>query len=101
MSKLDISREDSALLLSGDLDKHTVPAALKQARQLILGAGGPIRLDLGAVTRADSAGIAMLLDCMRQARQAGLEVRFQRVPEQMLAIARVSGLDHILPLEDA
>jgi ABC-type transporter Mla MlaB component len=40
----------------------------------------------------------MLMQCLRAARQTGNSIRFFNIPEQMLAIARASGLDQVLPL---
>ena len=69
------------------------------------GAGGTIPqreeldIDLSHVQRSDSAGLALLVEFLRQARQAGQSIRFFNIPAQMLAIARVSALDEVLPLQ--
>jgi phospholipid transport system transporter-binding protein len=55
------------------------------------------RLDLGGVTYSTSAGIALLLDWLRAAAAAGKTLEIQNIPADMAAIARVSGLDSILP----
>jgi phospholipid transport system transporter-binding protein len=53
------------------------------------------------VTRADSAGLALLIEFLRTAGHAGNSVHFVNVPEQLLSIARVSGLESILSLSTA
>jgi phospholipid transport system transporter-binding protein len=88
--------------VSGDLVFETVPELLEQGRALLdtgvdAGVTG-IELDFNGVTRADSAGLALLIEWMRSARRLRLNIVFRNVPEQMLAIARVSGVDGILPL---
>ncbi|WP_440996870.1 STAS domain-containing protein [Arhodomonas sp. SL1] len=86
---------EGALRVTGELDFDSVallPAALP-------GSGDAV-VDLSAVERADSAGLALLLEWVRVARAAGRQVRFRGIPRQLLAIARVSGVDAILPLED-
>jgi len=50
------------------------------------------------VQRSDRAGLALLVEWLREARQTGQSVRFFNMPAQMLAMARVSGLDQVLPL---
>jgi len=55
-------------------------------------------IDLGHVQRSDSAGLALLVECLRHARETGRTIRFFNIPAQMLAIARVSALDEVLPL---
>ncbi len=57
-----------------------------------------VAVDLREVERSDSAGVALLVAWMRSARQAQRDIRFLNMPSQMLNIARVSGLDAILPL---
>ena len=58
----------------------------------------PLDIDLSQVERSDSAGLAMLVECLRWAHQNGKTLRFFNIPAQMLAIARVSALDQVLPL---
>jgi phospholipid transport system transporter-binding protein len=84
-------------LLEGDLDFYTVPEVLAQARDCGAGAGA-IRVDLKGVNRADSAGLALLLEWLRRAERHGCEISFVNVPEQLMSIARVCGLEGILPL---
>lgn len=100
MSKPGVIAGDNGLALSGDLDKHSVPQVLNQLTGLITAGNDTLRLDLSKVSRADSAGIALLLQCMRRARQLGRDIRFAHIPDQMMAIARVSGLGQVLPLDD-
>lgn len=82
----------------GDLTFATVLDALARSRPLLGTAAGDLCIDLAGVARADSAGIALLLEWMRMAAAAGRTVRFCGMPAQMHAIARVSDLDHVLPL---
>ena len=50
-------------------------------------------VDLAAVDRADSAGLALLVEWLRAARRRGARVRFANAPAQLRAIAGTSGLD--------
>lgn len=84
-------------LLEGDLDYYTVPDVLARAGKK-LGGEGEIRVDLKGVTRADSAGLALLLAWLRKSERAGRSIEFVNVPGQLLSIARVCGLEEILPL---
>lgn len=54
-------------------------------------------IDLGAVTYSSSAGLALLLAWLRAARQAGKRLRIRNMPAGMAALARVGGLDELLP----
>ena len=82
-------------LLQGDLDFSSVPAVLKTSVQGFTGRG-KIQVDLKGVTRADSAGLALLVEWLRESEHAGRVISFTNVPQQLLAIARLCGLDTIL-----
>ena len=83
--------------LEGELDYYTVPDVLARSARRVAGEGA-IRVDLKGVTRADSAGLALLLAWLRDAERAGRSISFVNVPAQLQSIARVCGLEEILPL---
>lgn len=72
-------------------------SALRQ-QSLSLFTRGDLELDLADVERADSAALALLLEWMRQGRASGYTIRYRNLPEQLLAIARASDLEEVLPL---
>ena len=84
--------------IHGELNFASV-ALLWNASRECLGEGDALDIDLSHVERSDSAGLALLVECLRHARQSGKTIRFFNIPAQMLAIARVSGLDQVLPLQ--
>ena len=84
----------------GDLQAAWVPALYRDARQQLAGSG-PLTVDLAQVERADSAGVALLVEWLRQARAQGRELRLVHLPQQMRSIIRVAGLERLLPLEGA
>jgi phospholipid transport system transporter-binding protein len=84
-------------LLQGELVFESVPAVLKHAGARMLGRE-QLEVDLRDVTRADSAGLALLVEWLRESEIAGNEIRFVNVPDQLLSIARVCGLNEILSL---
>ncbi len=99
MLNADIQQgKDGRLEISGDLNFDSVAALWERCRAQS-GECEVLNVDLGAVRRSDSAGVALLVACMRLARQSGKKVRFFNMPEQMLALARVSSLDQVLPLQ--
>lgn len=98
MSELRVDPGDpAAVSVSGELNFSTVPALLERGAALFATGGDRIRLDLGGVTRADSAGLALLVEWLRIARRRHADIEIRNMPEQLRAIARVSGLDGILP----
>lgn len=85
--------------LCGILSFQTVPNLLLQTKDLFEDHGqGDVQVDLSEVARSDSAGVALLVEWMNEARRQKREIEFLNVPSQMLGIVRVSSLDEVLPL---
>ena len=91
---------DGVWRISGELTFATVPR-LVQSAGMEFGSGQErLQIDLGGVSHADSAGLALLISWLRQARRQEIRILFCRVPEQLLKIARVSGLETVLPFDN-
>lgn len=86
--------------LSGDLDFDTVPALLTQIEQQLPRAGALLEVELGEVAHSDSAGMALLMEWTRRARTRRTEVHFLHPPEQLLNLARLTGLAGLLGMDD-
>ena len=82
-------------MLQGELNFARVPQLLAQAQAL--GIGGV--LDLGGVSNADSAGLALLLELSRRSKAKGLHLSIRGANEQIVQLARFFGLDQILHFE--
>lgn len=89
---------DGRITVSGELGFPTVTELRNVSSHLFVDSCGDLEIDLSAVTRSDSAGLALLLEWMRMAMAQKRELRFHNLPEQMLAIARASELQAVLPL---
>lgn len=82
--------------LAGVLDFHTAAAILKRSEELFVDPAPRLQLDLAAVEHADSAGLALLLECLSRAGRANKELCFPHLPEQILAIARISEVEGLV-----
>lgn len=82
--------------LEGDLDLHAIPALLPRLDGL---ASGPT-VDLSGVRRVDSAGLSLLLELMRRAKNHGVALRFTGAPASLRALATFFGVDSLLRLEE-
>ena len=103
MSDSWISGEDGRFQISGELSFKTVNAVLAESKATIFSAPESLRtldLELAGVTRADSAGLALLIQWMRMAREHDTNICFHHLPEQLLAIARAGELDTLLPVAE-
>ncbi len=90
-----VSAEAGRVKIAGDLTFDTV-ATLRERGVEVLGVDGDVTLDLNAVTRADSAGLALMVEWLKQAKRRDASLHVVNMPDQMLAIARMSKLDEIL-----
>lgn len=55
-----------------------------------------LMIDLSGVERADSAGLALMIEWKAQARARSAEIRFEGVPESVLAIANTSEVSDLI-----
>ena len=84
-------------LLTGDLDFNDVPQLLNASMSMFSDAGTThVVMDLSGVGRTTSVGLALMVEWLRRAHQANKSIEFNNVPPQMLAMAKISGLDGIL-----
>jgi phospholipid transport system transporter-binding protein len=94
------SAGDGRLAASGPLDFATAAAALGAGLGLMTG-GRAWTIDLSGVTAGDSAGLAVLVEWISAARGRGASVRYESVPAQIVAIARISDLEDLLLAQSA
>lgn len=95
MSALRVEDRGDTLVLSGELDHAGAVSALPAARRWMAGSG-VLRVDLGAVERTESAGVALLLEWLRQARSRGSAIELLNPPAQLRALVRFFDLEAVL-----
>lgn len=81
--------------LVGDMSFATAEALLRESEGLF-GQYTRIEVDLSAVDKADSAGLALMLEWINWAIQTVREIRFIHTPELIVAIAKVTEVDNLL-----
>jgi len=86
---------DGRLAASGELGFATAAAAL-QAGLARIGANSTLTVDLSGISAGDSAGLAVLVEWLSVARARRATLRYESVPAQILAIARISDLEQLL-----
>ncbi|MFO1417702.1 MAG: STAS domain-containing protein [Methylotetracoccus sp.] len=83
--------------LQGELRFDNAAAALRAALPMLRQAQGRVVIDLADVSRADSAGVALLIELVRAAVKRGIALRFANLPQQVEALAAVAGITTLLP----
>jgi phospholipid transport system transporter-binding protein len=81
--------------VSGVLDASTAREVLEQSESRFE-QFKELDVDLGGVGESDSAGLALLIEWLRIARQGNKAIRFANVPAQIEALARISEVDDLI-----
>jgi phospholipid transport system transporter-binding protein len=81
--------------VSGVLDATTAAEVLEESESRFMQAP-KIDVDLGGVGESDSAGLALLIEWLRIAKQSGKEIHFANVPAQIEALARISEVEDLI-----
>ena len=77
---------DGRFELSGDMSFETADQILKSSESSF-GQYQALEIDLTKVRKADSAGLALLLEWKAQANQRAGEIKFIGIPDSLVAIA--------------
>jgi phospholipid transport system transporter-binding protein len=92
-----IRRETGRIVVSGPVTLDNVAAVLEEGRRHL--AEGVRSVDLSEVTEMDSSLLAAMLAWLRDARRSGRELAFANLPQSLSTIARLYGVDGLIPLE--
>jgi phospholipid transport system transporter-binding protein len=101
---------DGRFRLEGELNLRTVAALARESGRLFprrrarTSAQPPalerdFELDLGGVTQANSAAVALMIDWLARAQSVGTHLRISNWPESMVRIARFSNVADLLNLQ--
>jgi anti-sigma B factor antagonist len=80
------------LAFVGELDSSTAPAAHDAIKQLTLGAGEQLVVDLAGLTFCDSSGIAALIAARAFAGKSGAAIALAAVPRHLSRVLGLLGL---------
>ncbi len=107
LSQAEITQQNpQKYLISGTVDFSTVPYLMQCAqsffkahKKLLPGKStteknaATITADLSQVTGCNSAGLALLLEMIKQARLNNIELHFEKLPDTLLTIAKAYGVE--------
>jgi phospholipid transport system transporter-binding protein len=74
----------------------TVPMLRQPGLDLIAAASGDVEFDLECVPLTDSAGLALLIDWLAEARARQRTLRYLKVPEALRALAELSDVEPLI-----
>lgn len=95
------SGDTATLVLSGRLTVNDSPGALKDAASSLADAGvRDVIFDLEEVRYIDSACIGEFIAAQISLGRRGARLRLTRVPDRILELLKLAGLDGIFRIED-
>ena len=97
MGKIEESNQGH-FFVSGILSFNTVTQVLRHSKKLFEQASNDLIIDLSEVERADSAGLALLVEWFAVATTLNKTLVFNNVPEQLVILARMSSVDKMLSI---
>lgn len=90
-----IVADNGRLVVSGQLNFATAKK-LWNASLPLLAMHNELHFDLAKVLSSNSAGVALLIEWIKYAKQHQKMITFERIPAQLQSIAAVSGVTAIL-----
>jgi len=84
-----------SLVVSGELNFATVVSLWRDSLALLV-SQTHLNFDLSGVTLSNSAGMALILEWIKYAKNHSKMIRFENIPAQLVSIISVSGLQSIL-----
>ncbi|MCJ8268055.1 MAG: STAS domain-containing protein [Psychrosphaera sp.] len=94
-STLSYQVDEGDIKLTGFIDRFTVPTLIKGIDISKISIEHLV-IDFSAVEKVDTAGLAWILKVMSQARQSGQTVKLTAIPEQLVNLAEISGVEQLL-----
>ena len=90
---LDLIFQDNTLILKGVLNNQTIQQDLFVSQRKKIASIQTLTINLEAVTHLDSAGLAWLLNAIRDAKAANISLAWQHIPDKLLQLARLSSAE--------
>jgi phospholipid transport system transporter-binding protein len=104
LSQAEITQQSKQkYLISGAVDFSTVPDLMLAAKGFLTSAGNAgtaqaaverVSIDLSKITDCNSAGLALMLEMVKQARSNNIELHFENLPDTLLTIAKAYGVEN-------
>lgn len=95
-----VVRHNGRFEINGPLVFSTVAEFIDETPTWLEAAGASgVTIDLKQVSKADSAGLALMVEWLRLAREAKCTLQFVNIPEQLHRLIRISGLENLFPLK--
>jgi len=89
--------DNGGLEIVGVIDFYTSPELLKRILASMKPAGS-LEISFAGVKRVDSSAAALMLEWLREAHKRNIKLRYTGLPEMLLSLLSVCGLEGRLPI---
>jgi phospholipid transport system transporter-binding protein len=89
------------LILPAELTHAQATASLRMLLQGLRSQQGDVVVEASSLTRFDSSALAVLLQCRREAVAIGRAFTVRGLPERLRSLAKLYGVDQLLPAAPA
>ncbi len=86
------NHQPGQVVVEGNLTFSGIDKKLASTFAFLLGAK-QVTVDLSGVCNADSAGLALIIEWIKYARSKKVQLKIKNMPEQILNLAKLSGLE--------
>lgn len=92
-----LQHQDQTVVVFGELDRHHINGKRASYRPKLT---ADSQLDLAKVSTIDTAGLAWILKFVGHYKKQDLQISIINVPSQLIALAQISNVLALLPIED-
>ena len=96
LSQAEITQQNQQqYLVTGTVDFTTAPELMRQAKSYFktYQAAAEVKIDLSAIVACNSAGLALMLEIVKDAKTNNITVKFINLPDTLLTIAKAYGVE--------
>ena len=91
---------DGSVQISGEMTFNTTPQLYREFESHLRSEGPDLVIDLGQVDRADSSGLALLLEWQAMARRLNRTLHINNAPQNLLSLAKLCEADMLLDISE-
>jgi anti-anti-sigma factor len=94
--QVEIKVKNQMLHLSGDLDFSNVMPLYRKSLTLFEGEQARITIDFSELTSTNSVALALIISWMNHAVKIGKALKLQNLSQDVMSLAKASGLDKVI-----
>lgn len=96
-----ITRTGDLIRVTGDVTMATASALFREGLKSPSPENSNMVVDFSQLEKMDSSAVSLMLVWMREAERSKVNLRFEKVPDNLISLARLYGVADLLPLKIA